>query len=546
MGIQESFGLTSNTRIVLNSVAVYGRSVLTVVLTLFGSRWILHALGETDFGLFNVVGALIVFLSFFSSVMATSAARHFAYAVGKNEPDDLNRWFNTSVVIHLVFPALLIAIGWPVAEYIVQNILTIPAARLETAVAVFRVSLIAAYLNMASIPFLAMFEARQRLVEISCWETLQTVLIFLLAWMLAGIQRDRLLFFAMAMVGIHVFIKLLEVIRALWLFPECRIRLRHCYDARRVRELFRFAGWNMIGALGTMSRYQGAAIVLNLYHGPAINSAFGLAKQVSRQVHQVSGAMMTALVPEITTREGRGERDGMLMLAHQACKYCTLLALLFALPLIAETDYVLKLWLTSPPQHTAIFCRLILIAWLIGRLTVGYDVAVMAYGKIAGFQATVMGMSLLTLPLGWYFLWRGYPPAGMAAAFVITAAICGLGIALWFKHHFREPLRNWARNVLRPCLSVLTVSLALGLAPRWWMTESLERFLLATGLSVAATLSLTWFSALQPGERRFVAALANRAIRRLGRERGGPPSWRATGSGERQGTEAAEKQEKEP
>lgn len=515
VGIQVSYGLTSDTRIVLNTLAMYGRSALTVILTLFGSRWILHALGETDFGLFNVVGALIVFLSFFNTVMAASAARHFAYAVGQGNPEALSRWFNTSFLIHVLFPLLMIAAGWPVAEYVVRNVLTIPEARRATAVAVFRVSLIGAYLNMVSVPFRAMFEARQRLVEISCWETLRAVLVFMLAWMLAGIQADRLLFFAVAMVGIHGFTKLLEIGRALWLFPECRPRPRDGCDGQRVKELFRFAGWNMVGVLGAMSRYQGAAIVLNLYHGPAVNAAFGLAKQVSRQVHQLSGAMMTALVPEITTREGRGDRRAMLVLAHRACKYCTLLALLFALPLIVEMDYILRIWLTSPPRYTAVFCRLILWAWLIGRMTVGYDVAVMAYGKIAGFQATVMGMSILTLPLGWFFLWRGDPPSSMGFAFVITAAICGLGILMWFKHHFGEPARHWVRHVLRPCLAVASVSLILGWAPRGWMAESFSRWVLTTALMMVSMLSLTWFRALQTGERRFVGNLLKRAFERL-------------------------------
>ena len=134
--------MKSSSRIVINTGVTYLRSILGVGFALFSSRWILQALGATDFGLFQVVGSLIVVLTFFNSVMASSAARHFAFAIGKGDTEDVNRWFNTSLNIHLILPAILIVIGWPIAEYAIRNWLTIPPERVESCVIVFRISLI--------------------------------------------------------------------------------------------------------------------------------------------------------------------------------------------------------------------------------------------------------------------------------------------------------------------------------------------------------------------------------------------------------------------
>jgi O-antigen/teichoic acid export membrane protein len=509
--------LKSSSRIAFNTVATYGRSVLTLGLSLFSSRWVLNALGATDFGLFNVVGALIVFLAFFNVVMASSAARHFAYAIGKSDIDDVNKWFNTSLSIHLILPAILIAIGWPIAEYAVRNVLTIPPERIDACVIVFRISLIGAFVNMASIPLIAMFTAKQRLVEIAFWGLLQSVIILCFAWILNRVSSDRLLFYAAGMVGINVFFQVIQIVRAFWMFPECRLRLQSGFDPGRLKELFRFAVWATVGIFGTTLRDQGSTVLLNLHFGPLLNAAFGIARQVSAQVNQLSSAMMGALVPEITAREGRGERARMLQLSHQSCKYAFLLVLFFAAPLIVEMDYVLKLWLRNPPEHTAIFCRLIIGTFLISRLTAGYSVAVNALGKMAGFHSTVGGLLVLTLPLAWLFLRLGYPPGSLGVAFMIISTIQCIGCAYWIRVLFGEPVKHWVGKVLWPCLLVSGTSFIGALCPLLFMQESFKRVVLASIIGVTTASLTTWYFALNKGEHAFFQQAAKSAFIKFGR-----------------------------
>ena len=495
--------MKSSSRIAINTAATYARSLLAVGLALFSSRWILQALGATDFGLFNVVGALIVFLTFLNRVMAGTEARHFAYAIGKGELNDINKWFNTSLTIHLILTFILVVLGWPIAEYVVRNVLTIPPERIEACVVVFRLSLVGAFVNMVSVPFIAMFVAKQRIAEIAFWDVLHSIMVFILAWILTQVSLDRLLLYATGMVGIHVLIHGLKIVRALFLFQECQIQLKSGIDLIRLKEMFSFAAWSLFGGASSTLSNQGSTILLNLYFGPSLNAAYGIARQVSAQTNQLSAAMLTAFLPEITAREGRGEHSRVISLAHFSSKAGCILVMFFAIPLIIEMDYVLLIWLGAPPEHTAIFCRLFLAIFLIDRLTSGYIIAVNARGKIAAYQASIGGVLLMSFPVAWFFFWMAYPPASLGIALIVTSSFCCIGRVLWLRKLFNEPISNWFVKVLFPCFSVAAVASLASAFPCMFLPDSFLRLGLACGNNLIATAIGTWLFALTSGERKL-------------------------------------------
>jgi len=504
-------------RLVLNTAASYSRSVFSLALALFSSRWVLHSLGQTDYGLFSLVGSVIVFITFLNGIMANSVSRYFAYSIGQGDSAEVTRWFNTGLSIHLCFGFSLILIGWPVGEYVIGHVLNIPAERIATSFWVFRVSLVSAFASMVSVPFVAMFTAKQHIAEVSGWGGLQSILAFTLAYGLTRYHGDCLLFYAVGVVIIIVFIQAAMVLRALLVFPECRVVVEEWFDRHRLSGVLSFTTWNLIGGFGTTFRDQGSAILLNLHFGPGVNAAFGVAKQVSEQTNQLSASMLGAFYPEITTSEGRGDRDRTLGLSHRASKYGTILVLLFAIPLIVEMDYILKLWLREPPAFTALFCRLILCTFLVDRSTTGYMMAVNARGKVAGYQATVGGSLVLTLPLAWVFLKLGYPPTSVGSAFIITAAICSVGRVLWVRRLFGEPVEKWVGGVLLPCIVVGAAATLAALVPHWLMSTSFIRLVCVSGLSVAGSLLATWFLAFDSSEHAFIRQNRRDFLRKVSR-----------------------------
>lgn len=497
-------------RIVLNTLATYTRSVIAAGLALFSSRWVLESLGHTDYGLFSIVGSIIIFITFLNSVLSTSAARHYAYSIGKDDPQEVNRWFNAALSMHILLAFILVSLGWIIGEYVISNVLTVPEGRLSASISVFRVSLLSAFVSMISIPFMAMFRAKQYIAMLSFIEMLQSISVFTFAYFLSSVKSDRLIFYAVGMVVIIVAARLVEVIGALVVFKECRMNFKLWFDKYRLKEIFSFASWSFIGSFGGILRNQGSAILLNLHFGPLANSAYAIANQVSSHSSKLSIAMIGAFSPEITTSEGRGDRARMLNLANRASKFGAILIMLFAIPLCVEMDYILKLWLKQPPVNTAVFCQLILLTFVVDKLTVGNMIAVNAYGKIAFYQTTVGTILVLTIPVSWIFFKLGAPEISIGFAFLITMSMVSIGRVLWTRYLFGIKVKEWINNVFLPVFVVGMLSLISAILLQNFMKTSLVRLLSISLVSVFVLLVSSWLYALNADERAFLTTIYKR------------------------------------
>ena len=496
--------MSSSKVILLNTIATYVRSVIAAGLALFSGRWVLAALGASDFGLFNVVGAIIVFIGFLNGVLSASASRHMAFAIGRGDSDEVNGWFNTALNIHCLIPIALIALGLPIGEYCVRNVFTIPPDRISACLWVFRMSLLTTFVSMVSVPYTAMFSAKQCLTETALWGSFQSLLNFAFAYVLTLLKGDLLLVYAGFGMLSNLLLQGILILRARALFPECRCRFERWFDRKRFAELFSFAAWSLFGTIGFVLRNQGSAILLNLRFGPRVNAAFGISNTVLYQTSSLSTAMMSAITPEMTAREGRGDRTRMIDLAIRACKFSSLLVMLFAIPLLMETKYILTLWLREPPLYTSVFCRLMLFALLVEQISIGHAWAVYASGKIAVYQFALGLINGLTLPLAWVLLSCRSDPALVAMAMLFTGALIALGRVLLARHQINISVRRWIGEVLLPCM--LTGLLAAGAAalPTIWLSPSLPRLIFSILGAWMMVALLGWAVVLRTQEKTIL------------------------------------------
>jgi O-antigen/teichoic acid export membrane protein len=473
-------------------------------LTLFSSRWVLGSLGQTDYGLYSVVGSIIVFVVFVNNVMSGSAARFFAYSIGQGETNEINAWFNVSLSIHICLALILVMIGIPVGEAIIRHVLTIPENRLATCIWVYRISLVSTFVSMMSVPFMAMFTAKQYIAELAIWGLLQTVFSFCMAWILHLFNGDKLLIYSFGMVGILVFVQGVRIYRGFVVFQECKVNFKHWLDRERMKRIFSFSSWSLIGSLGVTLRDQGSAILLNVFFGPQVNAAYGIASQVSAQTNQLSSAMVGAFSPEITACEGRGDRPRMIELANKASKFGTFLILIFAFPLIVEMDYVLKIWLHTPPPLASILCRLILIAFMIDRLGVGPMLAINASGKIAIYQAVVGACMIFTIPLGWVLFKFGAPPKSIGLVFILTMSAATMFRIVWGKHLLGMSIARWWSAVLLPNLIIVLAMSGGSTIIVYTLPPSLWRLGITCILSVTIAITVAWLWVFDGTEKQRV------------------------------------------
>ncbi len=502
----------SRTTVVMNTLGAYARSLVSLFLGIFTARWVLLGLGKVDLGLFAVVGTIITFITFVNSVMSQSASRHLAYALGKGE--DVKKWFNASLSVHTLVPLLLVLVGYPIGTYVVAHGLTIPPERQEACQLVFRLSLFNAFFSMVSVPFGALYIARQRIAEQSLYGVATTCMNCVLAYVLLSWQGDRLVFYSTSVTGVSLLMLVVYLVRSWYIFPESHLDFASWLDRAKVKALFSFASWNALGAFGWLVKNQGLVILTNKFFGPAVNAAMGVAQQVGSQVNSLSQALMNALTPEIVSTEGAGDRTRMLRLSMSANRFSSLLLFVFAFPLCLEMDYVLRLWLKTPPEWSVLFCQLTLLGMFFNNLTTGHAIAMGANGKIASYQVTMGGMMVMSLPVAYVGCRLGFEPWIVLAVSACTLGMLSLGRVFWARRLIAMPVRPWLMGlVLR--FAILTVVECVFLFPvHRIMAASFCRLCIVSVLSGVLTMVGAVFFILSSQERAFLVGKIRERLKR--------------------------------
>lgn len=501
--------MTANRRIFLNIVATYGRSLYALVIGLFCGRWSLMALGQSDYGIMGVVGGMTAFISFFNAILGSSIARFYAVTVGREETDgesaveEGRMWFTTAVVIHAVFPLLLIAIGYPLGEYAVRYWLVMPADRIVAAVWVWRFVCCTCFISMVSVPMNAMYAAKQYIAELTVYSFVTTTLNALFLYYMVSHPGVWLSRYAFWQCLLGVLPNIIIAVRAFTLFPECRFRWKYANCLTNLRKLGGYAMWNAWGGLGAILRANGSTILINVNFGPEVNAGSAVGTNLSGQCNSLSGSLVGAFSPAIFNAWGAQQFERARRLAYQTCKFGTVFILLFAIPLCLEVDEVLVLWLKNPPPYASGFCIFILAMNVIDKLASGQMIAVNANGKIALYQAFLGTSLVLALPVAWVLIRLGFGPYSVGAAMVMTMCLCAAG-RVWFARSLvGMSARHWLVRIALPIALAASLAMPLGLLPQLLMAPSFLRVCATTAATEIAFLPLVWLLVLDASEKAY-------------------------------------------
>lgn len=504
--------MTENRRIFLNIVTTYGRSLYGLILGLLCGRWALMALGEADYGLNGLVGGLAAFIAFFNNVLAAANARFYAISIGaakvaddqESALEECRRWFNTALSVHAVVPIVLMAFGYPIGAYAIENWLTIPPERITACLWVFRFVCVSCFIGMLNVPFTAMYNAKQYIAELTIYSFITSTLkVVVLGYMVShpGVWLAK---YAAWICILSVVPQLIICWRACKIFPECKIKLTYLWDFARIKKLAWYAGWQMLGVFCGMLRAQGMTIVVNKFFGAAMNAAQAIGNTVQGQCHTLAGAMQTAFVPVITQACGAGDYDKMNRFALRTCKFNVILSLVFMLPLALELPYVMRLWLKTPPTFAVGLCYCAMMFYLVDCCTVGYSVAVNAVGKIAKYQAVVNAVSVLTLPLAVIagFIHRNVYLV-MAAQIVIAAGVSIVRL-IFARKLCGSSIRMWICELVLPMICVSLITALMGFLPALGLEPSFGRLTITVCVAEGVMLPMVWAFVFSRDEREFV------------------------------------------
>lgn len=502
-------------RIARNTLMLYLRMLFSMVVSLYTSRLVLQTLGEEDYGIYNVVGGVVAMFSLLSGSLSSSVSRFLTFELGRENEAGLKRIFATSLSIHLVLALAIFVLVETVGVWFLNTHMTIPPERLTAANWVLHASVFTFAVSLLSVPFNASIIAHERMTTfayIGILDTLLRLLIVLqVAWG-AG-SCDRLILYAWLLAGEGVLKQLIYWMYCRRNFAECRFVVH--FDPQYWRSLSSFAGWNFIGCTAALLKDQGVNILLNLFFGPIVNAARGIANTVNNVLASFSNNFMMVLNPQITKSYAAGERDYMFSLVERGSRFSYYILLVLALPVLFETEFVLGLWLKEYPAHTVNFVRLILLLTLCDILSNTLITLQSATGRIRTYQIVVGGALLMNFPLSYLFLQLGFAPESTMMV-ALGVSICCLMLRLLFLRSMAGlPVR---RYLCRVCLNVLLVSAAAAVVPGvvyMQMPDGFVRFAVMCVLTVLCTLASIYRVGCTPGERLFIREKIAAAVRRL-------------------------------
>lgn len=494
----------NNKRIAINTLLLYFRMLVTMLVGLYTSRVVLQNLGVEDFGIYNVVGGVVATFAILSGSLSAAISRFLTYELGKNNSQKLKDVFSTAVMVQLALVAFVVLIAETVGYWFVNTHLTISADRLYAANWVFQLSLVAFSVNLISVPYNAAIIAHERMSAFAYISIIEALGKLAVAWLIASSCYDKLIVYSILMCFIALVIRFIYGGYCKNCFEECSWHF--VFDKALLKQMFGFAGWNFIGASSAILRDQGGNIVLNIFFGPAVNAARGVAVQVQNAVSQFSTNFITALNPQITKSYANGNHEYMMSLILQGARLSFYMLLLLSLPILLNADYILSIWLKSVPDHSTRFVQFILIFILSESISTPLITAMLATGNIRNYQIIVGGLQMLNLPVSFLLLKNGFAPESVFVVAIVISQCCLFARLFLLRKMISLKVGEYLQRVY---FNVVAVSFASTIIPflmrKYLLCEvSIINFIAVTIISIVCTSVVILRIGCNRDERVFI------------------------------------------
>lgn len=451
--------MTDNKRIAKNTMLLYFRMFLVMGVSLFTSRVVLRTLGVEDYGLYNVVGGIVSMFSFLNGSLGAATSRFITFELGRKDYEKLNKVFNVALVTHLFIGLIIVVLAETIGLWFFYEKMIIPEERLNAAFWVYQISILSSLISMTQVPYNATLIAHENMKVYAYIGIVDVILQLGIVYLLVVSPFDKLIFYAILLFLLNVGMIVFYRIYCIKKYPESHLHL--CKEKSLYKEMFKFAGSDIIGNISVFAQGQGLNLLLNLFFGPVVNAARAVAYQVQGAVSRFSSNFMTAVRPQIIKLYAQGEEKEMFRLVYLSSNFSFYLLWLLILPLCLEADYVLSLWLGDYPEHSTHFLILALVLCLIQSLKTPRTIVFHATGKLFLTNIVVGTLLCCAFPLAYMFLKVGGEPESVFWAAIITMSLSEFVSVFVLRKYVEYNIANYLLNVHLRCVLVTVVSLML-------------------------------------------------------------------------------------
>lgn len=494
--------LSSNKRIAKNTILLYVRMFFVMCIQLYTSRVVLQSLGVEDYGIYNVVGGIVTMFAFLNAAMNSSTQRYITFYLGKGDKSELQEVFSNCMFIHAILAVVIIVLSETVGLWFLYNKMVIPAERMNAAFWVFQMSIITTVVLIFSTPYNATIIAYEKMSAFAYISIFEVILKLLTAFILLFSKWDNLVLYAVLTVIAQLIVRFIYVHYCNRHFSITKIVYR--FNKQLFRSMTSFIGWNVWGGLSNVLYSQGLNILLNLFFGPVINAARGIAVQVQGVVQQFAFNLQTAINPQITKSYAIGELKSMRDLVYRCSRYTFFLLLIISLPIFLETSLLLNLWLTTVPEWTVSFTRIMLCIIMVDSVAAPLMTSSAATGNVKLYQTVIGGTMLLIVPVSYLFLKLGYNPSVVLFVHLAFCLITFVLRLIIVRPMILLSIREYIKVALWPCFKSGLLAIIIPTVLYMLLPNTLTNGVLVLLSSIIFSVIAVYLLGITHNERAFI------------------------------------------
>lgn len=497
--------MESNKLILKNTIYLYARSILILLLSLYTSRVLLHALGVDDYGLYSVIGGVVAMFGFLNSAMVNAIQRYMNFALGKSDEDYLSKVFYSSLLIQIIISLIILICAEGIGVWFVNKKMNIPTERLTAANIVYQLSILSFIVKIFQAPFTSIIVSYEKMNFFAIQGVLEAVLLLVIIFLLDVLPGDPLILYALLLCGVSAIIFSLNVIYAKKVYR--RMTFHISVEKSIVKDMLSFSGWNLLGSFSGVLKSQGINVLLNMFFNVAINAARGIAYQVLSGVMTMIGNFQTAIKPQLIQSYAEGNLNRYFSLVFKGSKITYFLMWIFVLPLVLAINQVLTIWLGdgAVPDYSAVFTILVLLTGLIDSYATTISLAIYAIGNIKYYQIVVSAIIISILPISYLCLRNGAAPESTMYISLMISIVAQIVRVIIWRTLINFSLLKYLKAVVLPTIFVSVISYFICRAlieQMTFITNNISYVISVVLLSLSVNFLLITFVGLNKEERQ--------------------------------------------
>ena len=477
-----------------NTLLLYFRMIVTMIISLYTSRVILHVLGITDYGIYQAVGGIVGFLSFVNHALSVGSSRYISYGLGENNIEKLRKIFSSTLTAHIILAIFIIVLAESVGLWFLYNKLNIPHERLDAAVVVFHLSVVTAFFSLTQVPYHACIVAYERFKLFAYISVLDSVLKLSIVYAVSFVSYDKLYVYALLLCLLQIGTMLYYRVYCRKYFDETNFKFG--IDKAIFKEVAGFSGWSLFASSSIALNSQGILILLNMFFSPAVVAARALSIQINMAANQLMSNFQTAATPKIVKLYAAKNYEESKKLLLQTTRFSYYLMLLMSLPICLAAEPLMEFWLGNVPEYSVPFLQIIIIQSLFQVFDTSFYRALYAKGQLRE-NALLSPMILFAgFPVVYFLFVAGYSPVALSWVSLIAYAILGIVIKPILIIRIADFTWKDIWSVFAPCINVTIGSFIIPLILYIYFNDVLGDLIFVISLVFICIISVffsVWF-----------------------------------------------------